>query len=62
MKLNKKKITKLTKNEANSIIGAGTNGSTHNNFTCCWCGGGQESYTTCDTDNRADPICNRGPY
>ena len=49
MKLNKKKITRLTDEQAKSVKGglvnvAKTNGSTENNFTCCWCSNGDYTY------------------
>ncbi|WP_136468898.1 class I lanthipeptide [Flagellimonas onchidii] len=49
LKLNKEKIAKLTKEQASSVNGGGTNHSTQHNFTCCWCTntGGVTNLDTC---------------
>jgi hypothetical protein len=56
MKLNKIKIARLTNDEAKSINGGGTNGSTERNFTCCWCSSGANTFE-CKTVNPNDRDC-----
>jgi hypothetical protein len=58
MKLNKVKIARLTDDQAKSINGGGTNGSTNNNFTCCWCSSGEQSFE-CASVNPNDTDCNK---
>lgn len=56
MKLNKRKIARLTDDQARSVHGGGTNGSTNHNFTCCWCSGGEDTFE-CETVNPNEPVC-----
>jgi len=56
MKLNKEKIAKLSDNQAKSIFGGKTRDSTNHNFTCCWCGGGANTYH-CDTQHAGQNTC-----
>ncbi len=44
MKLNKVKIARLTDDQAKSVNGGGSDISTHNGFTCCWCSQGENTY------------------
>lgn len=58
MKLQKVKIARLTDDQAKSIVGGGTNGSTKKNFTCCWCSSGDDTYHCPTASNQNDPACN----
>lgn len=58
MKLKKVKIARLTDEQARSINGGGTNGSTQRNFTCCWCSSGGNSFE-CETVNPNETRCNK---
>lgn len=59
MKLQKIKISRLTDDQAKSIVGGGTNASTRKNFTCCWCSSGTDTSFHCPTAyGQNDPACN----
>lgn len=55
MKLNKKKMARLTNEQAQSINGGA--GSTEHNFTCSWCTSDSESFECKTVNTMSDPDC-----
>jgi len=57
MKLNKMKISSLTKAQAKAIQGGYTD-STKHNFTCGWCTSNDNTYqSNCETKNNGQNTC-----
>lgn len=55
LSLNKQKITQLTKEQSAGIQGGGSDSSSWNDFTCCWCTNGGDGPSK--TNNKCvDPL------